>query len=822
MTDNLKQLYQPIAAKISASVKQVQVAVDMLDAGDTVPFISRYRKEATGGLTDSQLRDLEQHLSYLRAFNTRRESILSTIEEQGALTAELRRRIMQAETKSALEDLYLPFKKKRRTKAQIAIEAGLEPLADLLWSTPSKDPTTEAKPFLASDKGVADEKAALDGARSILVERFAEDAILIGRVREQMQTKSYLCSSKGTGKSSDNASGSVEDTEKFSDYLDHQEPLSKVPGHRALAMFRGRSQGALALRLLLKEADDYGDQGFVATIANYLGFVNQQLPADAWREQVVSWVWKVKLSLTLEAELFTELKIRADAEAISVFAANLQDLLLSAPAGARATLGLDPGYRSGVKVCVIDANGKVVQHATIYPHKPQGQWNEAVHALKLLTEKYQLELIAVGNGTASRETEKLAEEVMKVSHQKGMIKVLVSEAGASVYSASKIAEDEFPELDVTIRGAVSIARRLQDPLAELVKIDPKAIGVGQYQHDVSQPALARSLETTVEDCVNAVGVNLDTASAALLSRVAGLSPALAENIVRYRDEHGTFKSRAQLKKVPRLGPKAFEQCAGFLRITDGTNPLDASGVHPESYPVVKRILEQSNKELKDVIGDSAFLNSLEPAQFTDEQFGEPTVRDILLELDKPGRDPRPEFRAVKFSEGIESIKDLKDDQILEGQVTNVTAFGAFVDVGVHQDGLVHISALSDTFVKDPRSVVKAGDIVKVKVMSVDAQRKRIGLSMRLTDSAGGSAGAGAAISGEDRGRARRSKSADSAGNGRSYGDKSGRGSKSDGKQSHKKTSTPRPHSNQSKPKETKPESALALSLGAALAGKSKD
>ena len=812
MTDNLKQLYQPISATINASVNQVQVAVDMLDAGDTVPFISRYRKEATGGLTDSQLRDLEQQLGYLRAFNTRRESILSAIEEQGALTDELRRRIMQVETKSALEDLYLPFKKKRRTKAQIAIEAGLEPLADLLWNTPSKDPTTEANPFLASDKGVADEKAALEGARSILVERFAEDAILIGRVREQLQTKSYLCSSKGaskgSGKSADNASGSDEGMEKFNDYLDHQEPLSKVPGHRALAMFRGRSQGALALRLLLKEADGYGDQGFVDTIANYLGFVNKQLPADAWREQVVSWVWKVKLALTLEAELFTELKMRADAEAISVFAANLQDLLLSAPAGARATLGLDPGYRSGVKVCVIDANGKVVQHATIYPHKPQGQWNEAVHALKLLTEKNQVELIAVGNGTASRETEKLAEEVMKVSQQKGMIKVLVSEAGASVYSASKIAEDEFPELDVTIRGAVSIARRLQDPLAELVKIDPKAIGVGQYQHDVSQPALARSLETTVEDCVNAVGVNLDTASAALLSRVAGLSPTLAENIVKYRDEHGTFKSRAQLKKVPRLGPKAFEQCAGFLRITDGTNPLDASGVHPESYPVVKRILAQSNKTLKDVIGDSAFLSSLEPAQFTDEQFGEPTVRDILLELDKPGRDPRPEFRAVKFSEGVESIKDLQDNQILEGQVTNVTAFGAFVDVGVHQDGLVHISALSDTFVKDPRSVVKAGDIVKVKVMSVDAQRKRIALSMRLSDNAGERADGGNGSSNEDRARAPQAKSADRAGKGHRFSDKNSR------KANQAKL--------KSKPKETKPESALALSLGAALAGKSKD
>ncbi|MBX2883873.1 MAG: RNA-binding transcriptional accessory protein [Granulosicoccus sp.] len=809
MTENLKNLYQRIASTISASEKQVQVAVEMLDAGDTVPFISRYRKEATGGLTDTQLRDLEQHLGYLRSFIARRESILTAIEEQDALTDALRKRIMQVETKSELEDLYLPFKKKRRTKAQIAIEAGLAPLADLLWNTPSTDPVSAAKPYLAPDKGIADEKAALDGARSILVERFAEDATLIGRVREQLQTKSYLCSSKGSGKSASKASGSDHDTEKFNDYLDHQEPLSKVPGHRALAMFRGRSEGALTLRLLLKEAEGYGDQGYIDTIANHLGFVNKRLPADAWREQVVSWVWKVKLMSTLETELLTELKIRADFEAISVFAANLRDLLLSAPAGARATLGLDPGYRSGVKVCVIDANGKVVQHATIYPHKPQGQWKEAVQALKRLSEKNQVELIAVGNGTASRETEKLAEEVMKVSSQKGMLKVLVSEAGASVYSASKIAEEEFPELDVTIRGAVSIARRLQDPLAELVKIDPKAIGVGQYQHDVSQTALARSLETTVEDCVNAVGVNLDTASAALLSRVAGLSPTLAENIVTYRDEHGTFKNRTQLKKVPRLGPKAFEQCAGFLRISDGTNPLDASGVHPESYPVVKRILDKSKRELKDVIGDSEFLKSLEPAQYTDEQFGEPTVQDILLELDKPGRDPRPEFRAVKFAEGVESIKDLTDDQILEGKVTNVTAFGAFVDVGVHQDGLVHISAMSDTYVKDPRSVVKAGDIVQVKVMSVDAERKRIALSMRLTDKADDND--------EDRGRTRRSKSAAYTSHDQSHNNKKSGGNNTGGKQSHKNTST-----RKSGPKPEKPVSALALSLGAALADKPTD
>jgi len=727
MSNPKETLYKSLALDIKASEQQVKAAVEMLDSGDTVPFISRYRKEATGGLTDSQLRDLEQQLSYLRELNARRESILKAIEEQGALTPELRIRIGQAETKSVLEDLYLPYKKKRRTKGQMAIEAGLEPLANLLWESPSKNPLAEASAFVSTKMGVADEKAALDGARSVLVERFAEDAQLIGRLREQLQKQAYLCASKGT--QDDPAH------EKFSDYVDHQERYDKVPGHRALAMFRGRAEGALSLRLLLKEADGFGDAGLIHTIANQTGFVDKQLPADEWRAQVVSWVWKVKLSLHLEAELLTTLKLKADSEAISVFSANLQDLLLSAPAGARATLGLDPGYRSGVKVCVIDANGTVLQHDTIYPHKPQQQWRVSVQKLIDLCDKNNAELIAVGNGTASRETEKLADEVIKGAAKKGIMKVLVSEAGASVYSASKLAEDEFPELDVTIRGAVSIARRLQDPLAELVKIDPKAIGVGQYQHDVSQPALARSLETTVEDCVNAVGVNLDTASAALLSRVSGLSSTLAENIVSYREEHGAFSNRTQLKKVPRLGPKAFEQCAGFLRIANGSNPLDASGVHPESYPLVKRILEHTNRNLKELIGDSAFLKSIEPKQFVDDQFGEPTVKDILLELDKPGRDPRPEFKAVKFADGVESIKDLTEDMVLEGQITNVTAFGAFVDIGVHQDGLVHISALADTFVKDPRSVVKAGDIVKVKVMSVDIPRNRIALSLRLTDSA---------------------------------------------------------------------------------------
>ncbi len=784
MKPNNTTLFQRIAETINASSQQVQVAVEMLDNGDTVPFISRYRKEATGGLSDTQLRDLEQRLSYLREFDTRKDSILASIEEQGALTDELRKQIMQVDTKSALEDLYLPYKKKRRTKGQMAIEAGLEPLADLLWNSPDKQPDTEAKAFIKDDVGIADEKAALEGARSILVERFAEDAVLIGRVRDLLLNQSYLCASLTPGKDAEG--------EKFRDYFDHQEHYSKVPGHRALAMFRGRKEGVLSLRLLLKEAEGYGDTACVDTVARHLGFENKQLPSDAWREQVVSWVWKVKLVSHLEIELFTNLKIKADAEAISVFAANLQDLLLSAPAGARPTLGLDPGYRSGVKVTVIDTNGKVVEHDTIYPHAPQKQWDRALATLNNLCKKHKVELIAVGNGTASRETEKLAEEIIRTSGVGGITKVLVSEAGASVYSASKIAEDEFPDLDVTIRGAVSIARRLQDPLAELVKIDPKAIGVGQYQHDVSQTALARSLEATVEDCVNAVGVNLDTASAALLSRVAGLSTTLAENIVAYRDEHGTFDTRAQLKKVPRLGPKAYEQCAGFLRIPTGSNPLDASGVHPETYPVVKRIIKHAGRELSEVIGDTAYLTSLNPKQFIDEQFGEPTVKDILLELDKPGRDPRPDFKAVKFKDGIESIKDLQSDQILEGQVTNVTAFGAFVDVGVHQDGLVHISALADTYVKDPRSVVKAGDIVRVKVMSVDVERNRIALSMRLTDSA------------DDVNAPRDTRS-----------------SRQDNKRTER-TKPNKPSKQQRQTAQADAPSALALSLKAALAGNSDD
>jgi len=783
-----QQLNQRIADAIGANAKQVSVAVELLDGGATVPFISRYRKEATGGLSDTQLRDLEQKLVYLREFDDRRASILAAIEEQGKLDDALRSQIMAVDTKSALEDLYLPYKKKRRTKGQVAIEAGLEPLADLLWSKPDNHPDKQAKGFVNVERGVEDEKAALEGARIILVERFAEDAKLIARLRDLLLNKSYVCASVVAKKEAEG--------EKFRDYFDYQEAYARIPAHRALALFRGRSDGVLSMRLLLNEGGEYSDTACINLVANHLQFVNKAKPADAWREQVVSWVWKVKLSSHLETELFTALKLKADAEAISVFAANLQDLLLSAPAGARPTLGLDPGYRSGVKVAVIDANGKVIEHATVYPHAPQKRWRDALETLSTLCKQNHIELIAVGNGTASRETEKLADEIISHTKLPGLTKVLVSEAGASVYSASKLAEDEFPDLDVTIRGAVSIARRLQDPLAELVKIDPKAIGVGQYQHDVSQSELARSLTATVEDCVNAVGVDLDTASATLLSRVAGLSPTLAENIVTYRNEHGAFDSRAQLKKVPRLGPKAFEQSAGFLRIRKGSNPLDASGVHPESYPVVKRIVKHANRPLVELIGDSVFLSSLNPAMFIDEKIGEPTVIDILAELDKPGRDPRPEFKTVRFADGIEKIDDLKPDQILEGQVTNVTAFGAFVDIGVHQDGLVHISALSDTFVKDPRSVVKAGDIVKVKVMSCDVARNRIALSMRLNDSADehGLTGRGKTSGTEKPGKRKQPQSK----------------AEKKGKQSGRRTA--------SSQKQTEPEtqSALALSLKAAL------
>jgi uncharacterized protein len=725
-------LHQRIAEAVGANEAQVRAAVDLLDGGATVPFISRYRKEITGGLSDSQLRLLEERLGYLREFDARRDTIAASIAEQGKLDDALRARLGAATTKAELEDLYLPYKKKRRTKGQIALEAGLGDLADGLWQDASQVPEEYAARFVDTSRGVDDTKAALDGAQAILMERFAEDASLMGRLRERLGNDGYLCAELVADKAAEGA--------KFSDYFDHQEPLAKVPGHRALAMFRGRSEGVLSLKVKLREADGFSDQACVDMVASHVGFDDRARAADAWRARVVSWTWKVKLATRLETELFLGLRERADAEAIGVFAANMRDLLLAAPAGARPTLGLDPGFRTGVKVTVVNATGKVVDHTAIFPHQPRNDWKGSLTSLRQLCSKHAVELIAIGNGTASRETERLADALIADMPGQALTKVVVSEAGASVYSASELAEREFPELDVTIRGAISIARRLQDPLAELVKIDPKAIGVGQYQHDVSQTALARSLDATVEDCVNQVGVDLGTASAALLSRVAGLTPTLATNVVAYRDEHGAFKTRKALKKVPRLGEKAFEQAAGFLRIPDGSDPLDASGVHPESYPVVERIVAAAGKPLAGIIGDTAWLHTQNPADFTDERFGEPTVRDILAELEKPGRDPRPEFKTVRFADGVEKIGDLVDDQVLEGQVTNVTAFGAFVDVGVHQDGLVHISALSDTFVKDPRDVVKAGDIVKVKVMSVDVARKRIGLTMRMSDSAANAEG----------------------------------------------------------------------------------
>ncbi len=726
--ESASSLHARIADTVGASQNQVIAAIGLLDGGATVPFIARYRKEVTGGLSDTQLRLLEERLTYLRELDSRRDSIIKAIDEQGKLDAALRARIDSADSKSELEDLYLPYRKKRRSKGLIAIEAGLEPLAEILWQQADKKPDIEAGRFINPDKGIDGVKSALDGALYILIERFAEDAVLIAKLRKILQEQAFICSSVVASKHDKNS--------KFSDYFDHQEPYKRTPGHRALAMFRGRSEGVLSLKLLLRNGDDYDDTACIQAVAAHLGFNNRGQAADEWRARVVAWTWKIKVGSHLENELLATLRTKADVEAIGVFAANLKDLLLAAPAGPRPTLGLDPGFRTGVKVVVVNATGKPVDHTAIFPHPPKKQWQSSLDTLAALCRKHSVELIAIGNGTASRETERLADELISGIKVPGLTKVVVSEAGASVYSASELAEQEFPDLDVTIRGAISIARRLQDPLAELVKIDAKAIGVGQYQHDVSQSALANSLQATVEDCVNAVGVDLGTASAALLSHVAGLSPTLAENVVSYRDEHGAFSTRKTLTKVPRLGPKAFEQAAGFLRINNGSDPLDASGVHPEAYPVVKRIVAHTGQPLSAILGNSELLNTLDPAQFTDSQFGIPTVKDILVELDKPGRDPRPEFRTVRYADGVDKMTDLLPNQVLEGQVTNVTAFGTFVDIGVHQDGLVHISAMSDSFVKDPRDVVKTGDIVKVKVMGVEVERKRIALSMRLTDEAG--------------------------------------------------------------------------------------
>ena len=725
----MESISQRIADELGVKSAQVASAVQLLDEGSTVPFIARYRKEVTGALDDTQLRTLEERLRYLRELEERRGVILKSISEQEKLTPELEKDILSADTKTRLEDLYLPYKPKRRTKAQIAREAGLEPLADKLFEDPALIPEQEAEGFINADKGVEDVKAALEGARNILMERFSENAELLGKLRDFLWNDGIL-SARGV-------EGKEEEGAKFRDYFEHDEPIKNVPSHRALAIFRGRNEGFLqaSLKVANEPEDRRETHPCEKMVADFWEISDQGRAGDKWLKEAVRWTWRVKLLTQLETELMTWIREQSEDEAIKVFAKNLKDLLLAAPAGLRPTLGLDPGLRTGVKVAVVDGTGKLVEHTTIYPHAPQKKWKEAMGTLATLCLTHRVELVSIGNGTASRETDRLVAELMRSYPKLGLTKIVVSEAGASVYSASELAAREFPDLDVSIRGAVSIARRLQDPLAELVKIEPKAIGVGQYQHDVSQTQLSRSLEAVVEDCVNAVGVDVNTASSALLARVSGLNRTLADNIVSFRNENGTFRSREDLNNVARFGAKTFEQAAGFLRIMNGENPLDSSAVHPEAYPVVEKIAGKSERDVRALIGDSSFLRSLNAGDYTDEQFGVPTVTDIITELDKPGRDPRPEFKTAAFQDGVEKISDLKLNMELEGVVTNVTNFGAFVDVGVHQDGLVHISALSNTFVKDPREVVKAGDIVKVKVMEVDIARKRIGLSMRMSDKA---------------------------------------------------------------------------------------
>ena len=717
----MDKINQRIASELGVAVGQVAATVELLGEGATVPFIARYRKEKTGGLDDTQLRKLEERLGYLRELEDRRATVLKSIDEQGKMTPELARSINGAETKVELEDLYAPYRPKRRTKAQIAREAGLEPLADALLSNPALVPDAEAGKFINADKGIADIKAALDGARHILIERMVEEPRLVGALREWEWGEGVLASKVTKNKTEDGA--------KFADYFDFGQKVKDIPSHRALAMLRGRNEGVLDLDLDVPHEEGKPHPA-EAKIMVAFGIADRGRPADKWLAETAKLAWKARMASALDADLLARLKERADAEAISVFSKNLKDLLLAAPAGPRATMGLDPGFRSGVKVAVVDQTGKVVDTATIYPHEPKNDWRGALATLAALCIKHKVDLVSVGNGTASRETDKMVAELIAKMPDLRMTKVMVSEAGASVYSASELAAKEFPELDVTLRGAVSIARRLQDPLAELVKIEPKAIGVGQYQHDVDQGGLAKSLDAVVEDCVNSVGVDVNTASAPLLARVSGLNQTLASNIVVFRNENGAFKTRAALKKVPRLGPKAFEQAAGFLRIMNGKNPLDASAVHPEAYPVVEKISAATNRPLKSIIGDKAFLKSLKPAQYADDTFGIPTITDIIAELEKPGRDPRPEFKTATFQDGVEKITDLRPGMQLEGVVTNVAAFGAFVDVGVHQDGLVHISELADTFVKDPREVVKAGDVVKVRVKEVDVARKRIALTMK--------------------------------------------------------------------------------------------
>ena len=717
------QIAHQIAGELAVRPQQVIATIELLDSGATVPFIARYRKEVTEGLDDTQLRNLEERLGYLREMDERRTAILKSITEQGKLTPELEAQINGADTKARLEDLYLPYKPRRVTKGMLAREAGIEPLADALFNDPTLNPDAEAAKYLNVEKNYAVAKAVLDGAKHILMERFAENADLLASLRSFLWEHGELQAAVVEDKKEAGA--------KFRDYFEHKEAVKDAPSHRALAMFRGRNEGVLTLSLVVPQEEPTATHPCEGMIARKVGITHEGRAADNWLAEVLRWTWRIKLLTHLETDLLGELKARAEGEAIHVFARNMKDLLMAAPAGRRATLGLDPGLRTGVKVAIVDNTGKLVAHTAIFPHEPRNDWDQSIAVLARLCKEHAVDLIAIGNGTASRETDKLAGELMKKHSELNMTKIVVSEAGASVYSASELAALEFPNLDVSYRGAVSIARRLQDPLAELVKIDPKSIGVGQYQHDVNQVKLARQLDAVVEDCVNAVGVDVNMASSALLARISGLNSTIANNVVAWRDANGAFKNRSDLKKVPRLGDKTFEQAAGFLRITGGDNPLDASSVHPEAYPLVEKLLSKTTKDIRTLIGDSSFLRAVNAADYTDEKFGLPTVTDILKELEKPGRDPRPEFRAPEFLEGVTDIKDLRVDMILEGVVTNVTSFGAFVDIGVHQDGLVHISVLSDKFVKDPHTVVKAGDIVKAKVVEVDVPRKRIALSLRL-------------------------------------------------------------------------------------------
>ena len=726
MSNTIRQITNVISTELQVDQKQVDAAIKLLDEGATVPFISRYRKEVTGGLDDSQMRTLEDRLRYLRELEDRRESILKSITEQEKLTPELEADIRAAETKNRLEDLYLPYKQKRRTKGQIAKEAGLQPLADALFGDRSLDPEQLATNFIDPEKGISDVKSALDGAKYILMEHFSEDANLLAKLRDFLWTEGNLSSRINADK--------AQQGEKFGDYFEHDEPINEAPSHRALAMFRGRNEGILSVSIVIGDPEEKSlTHPCEIMVADHWKIRDEGRPADRWLKEVIRWTWRIKLYTHLETDLMGRLRERAEEEAIKVFASNLKDLLLAAPAGPKATIGLDPGLRTGVKVAVVDGNGKVLDHGAIYPTPPQNKIAEASATIVAMAKKYQVELIAIGNGTASRETDRFVGDIITAHPDLGLKKVMVNESGASIYSASEFAAREYPDLDVTIRGAISIAHRLQDPLAELVKIDPKSIGVGQYQHDVSQTQMARSLDAVVEDCVNSVGVDVNTASSALLSRVSGLNQTIANNIVELRDQQGSFTSRESLKKVKRFGEKTFEQAAGFLRIMGGNNPLDSSAVHPESYSIVEKIARFNDRKVISILGDGSFLKTLDAKNFVDEKFGLPTVSDIISELDKPGRDPRPEFKTAEFKDGVEKISDLVEEMILEGTVTNVTNFGAFIDIGVHQDGLVHISALSNTFVKDPRAVVKAGDIVRVKVMEVDTQRKRIALSMRLDD-----------------------------------------------------------------------------------------